>query len=56
MALTAVLEFGDNDFQKSLAELDLWEKRERTYKNFVSPEEWQAVEDLKEACIAAALC
>lgn len=43
------LEFGDNDFQKSLAELDLWEKRERTYKNFVSPEEWQAVEDLKEA-------
>lgn len=40
------LDFGDNDYQRGLAELDLWKRREIDYKNFVSDEERAAIEAL----------
>lgn len=43
------LDFGDNDFQKSLAEIDLWENREKDLKNFLSDEEKAAVEAVAAA-------
>lgn len=43
------LDFGDSDYQKKLAELDLWFKRESFYKNFVSEDEAKAIEKLYEA-------
>lgn len=43
------LEFGDNDYQKSLAELDLWKQRELTDKLQVSAKEREAIEELYAA-------
>lgn len=43
------LEFGDNEYKKALAQLDIWEKREREYKNFVSEAEKSAIEEVKKA-------
>lgn len=47
--LQVELDFGDSDYQKKLAELDLWFKRESVYKNFVSEDEAKAIEELYEA-------
>jgi len=43
------LNFGDNDYLKKLAELDLWRDRESIYKNFVSEDEAKAIDELYEA-------
>ena len=42
-------EFGDNDYAKSIAQLDLRKKRELNDKNFVSIEERLAIEELYAA-------
>ena len=43
------LEFGDNDYKKSLAQLDLWLKRELEDKLYVSGEERGAINELYAA-------
>lgn len=43
------LDFGGKDYLKSLAQLDLWKKRESVYKNFLSDEEKKVIDDLYSA-------
>ncbi|MBR2518226.1 MAG: hypothetical protein IKE46_00345, partial [Selenomonadaceae bacterium] len=43
------LDFGDNDYLKSLAQLDLWKQRELNDKNYVSADERIAIEELYAA-------
>ena len=43
------LDFGDNDYEKSLAELDLWKQRELSDKLYVSNDERVAIEELYSA-------
>ena len=47
--LQTELDFGGKDYQKSLAQLDLWKKRESVYKNFLSDEEKKVIDDLYAA-------
>ena len=43
------LDFGDNEYAKSIAQLKLWEDRELHDKNFVSDAETKAIKKLAEA-------
>ncbi|MBR0289640.1 MAG: hypothetical protein IJQ82_11740 [Selenomonadaceae bacterium] len=40
------LEFGDDEYKKALAQLDLWKKREGAYKNYLSDEEGAIIDQL----------
>lgn len=42
------IDFGDNDYQKAIEELELWRKRELTDKLMVSSEEEKAIQELYE--------
>ena len=43
------LDFGDNDYEKALAQLELWRDRELSRKNYKSIEERAAIEELYAA-------
>lgn len=40
------LEFGDDDYRKSLAKQDLWKNRESVYKNYLSDEERAVIDEV----------
>lgn len=43
------IEFDDDDYQRALAKLELWKQRELTDKNYTSPAEAAAIEELYDA-------